>query len=162
MKIFTKKLNLGILLVLFLCGCTDEKITFNFPLDPDGPAEIPSKIDVCKARETLFSSSLHVPKSPDWKYWLLFDGVLIESHALQNQKQEISVKITKILAGSKEYSSKKISIILPEERFGGVPIAIGEKYRVLAVRLGKKYYSWAALGTAPKNPAFSGFYDCDK
>ncbi len=132
-----------------------------FPFEENGPFEVPSRKDVCIARDRLRKFTANTPTPPQMHGAIILEGTLFEVHSLPNQKEEMSVKVGNILFGDDGHLPTQISVISPMERFGGLPIAIGEKYRVFVFPLNGQYYSWAATGSAPIDSAFRGFYECN-
>lgn len=139
----------------FLGGMLDM-----FPFAENGPFEIPSDAQVCGARKKLAKVNSGTPLSRQAKGEILFEGTLLAAHEAPAQKQEVMFRVENIIIGNGEILPHELIIISPQERYGGISIAIGEPYRVLVVPISGKYYSWAATGSAPKDLAYSGFYKC--
>lgn len=103
---------------------------------------------------------MQVHPDPQLQGLVVFDGTLIAAKRLPKDKQEISMQVEAVLLGAENHVPKQLEVISPTERNGGVTIAIGEKYRAMVLPIREKYYTWAALGTAPKDRVFGGFYGC--
>lgn len=149
-----------VLIILLLGSCTTPSIVIPFPIDPDGVVEKATSKEVCNARRLLASKSHDIPKVTDREHWLLIDGILLEAYLVSDERQELSVEVDPL--NSKHTSERHdiVTIISPTTKMGGVPIVVGEYYRILALRLHGKYYSWASLGSAPKSQTFTDSYEC--
>jgi hypothetical protein len=152
---------ISLLAALILCGCVNGRVSLPFPLDEHGDVENPSKSKVCFSRKALASYYAGAPSDPQSKGIIIFDGLAIDSQLLRDEKQSITFRVSTVLLGSELNVPAQVSVISPMERYGGIPAAMGEKYRVAVIPLHGRYYTWASTGTAPADKGFAGLYACD-
>jgi hypothetical protein len=146
-----------------VCCAAHELLTTlfsKFPFDENGPFELPSNTQVCVARKKLAKFDSGRPIPSQMKGEILIDGVLLTAHGVPREKQEITIRVDKIVFGNDDTIPQELTITSPQERYGGITVAVGEQYRLLVVPINGKYYSWATTGSMPIDRAFSGFYKC--
>jgi hypothetical protein len=145
------------------CCAADGILTaaFNkFPINDNGPFDLPTANQVCVARKQLTKFDTDVQIQRQMKGGFLIDGVLLGAKDAPDHKEEITVRVDKVLFGDNGRIPKELRIISSQERYGGVTVAVGEPYMLFIVPMHGRYYSWASTGSAPTDQAFSGFYRC--
>lgn len=145
--------------ILALVGCAADKLPF--PLDENGDFENPKQEDVCRVRKQLSGFELNPTAFGRSQGVIFISGVLLEAEYVQNEKQSLSVLVDKTMLNETGITvPSRISVTSPVEKLGGLPVAIGERYRLAVFPINGKFYSWATLGSAPYDPKLSGFYRC--
>lgn len=129
---------------MFLAACVNGKLAF--PLDEDAALPPLSAKDRCEAQQQLanFKTGEHPPGMAGS---IVFDGTVKDVRAGDRGKQLVSFRIQRKLLGADLVSSDELVLIAPPVDGGGVNFGKGGRYRVFAVPLNGKVYTWDATGT---------------
>lgn len=137
----------GRLLVLtfaFLAGCVDGKLAF--PLDEGGPIAQPSRPEWCAAPRQL--AEFKIGDHPHgMEGAVIFDALAEGVRDGGSGKQLVTLRVEKTLFGADLLPSNEISVVNPAVEREGVAFQAHRRYRVFAVPLRGKFYTWAATGS---------------
>jgi hypothetical protein len=152
------KTVIALVALLPVVGCAGQQLPF--PIDENGYFDTPKQEDVCAARRGLAEYEPGTPMPRQSRGIVLIQGVILGARLVPELKQELSVRVDKTLLNDGAATPEHLAIVTPAEKFGGVPVYIGESYRFALLPLDGKFYSWATMGSAPIDNALSGFYRC--
>ena len=129
--------------ILLLVGCVDNKLVY--PLDTTSFA-IASKADICHAKRILMQFEPGDTPPPEMRGGTLFDGVVLNIANHSDKSQEVLIRVERALLADSTLPSI-VTISTPAATKGGVNFDVGRKYRVFAIMLRDKYYTWVGTGT---------------
>ena len=113
-----------------------------FPLDENGSA-VSTREVLCDSRKNLLEYGNRRSIPADMEGGVLFEGVVLDVQTQLNGIEAVSMVVEFIVLNDGAISPL-VTVLSPAVGKGGVGFDRGKKYRVFAVPMRGKYYTWAS------------------